>query len=104
MRRVGLRDLVALAIGRRLRIRVSGRSMEPTLTDGTTVLVKPGSAQVGDVVLVKSEGAPILKRVDHVKPDGRLFLVGDGHASTDSRDFGPIAPERVIGRVVCTFP
>ena len=74
------------------------------MLDGTTVLVKPGGGDVGDVVLVQHDDVQILKRVDHHTPDGRLFLVGDGHASTDSRDFGPIDPSRVIGRVVCTFP
>ena len=36
--------------------------------------------------------------------DGRLFLQGDGTATTDSRDFGAIAPDRVIGVVRCTSP
>ena len=102
--RARFRDLIALAVGRRLRIRVSGRSMEPALLEGTTVLVKRGGVDVGDVVLAQHDDVQILKRLDHLTEDGRLFLVGDGHASTDSRDFGPIEPSRVIGRVVCTFP
>lgn len=108
MRASGPRDLLAWALGRRLRVRVAGPSMQPSLPDGSTVLVKPGaSPNVGDVVLVRHPADStlrILKRVDHMTSDGRFFLVGDAGASTDSRDFGPVPPERILGKVTCTLP
>ena len=108
MRASGPRDLLAWALGRRMRVRVAGPSMEPSLPDGSTVLVKPGAgADVGDVVLVRhptDSTLRILKRVDHLTADGRIFLVGDAGASTDSRDFGPVPPERILGKVTCTLP
>lgn len=82
--------------------------MEPTLRDGATVLVKPDvTPQDGDIVLVQHPTEArlrILKRVDHRTEDGRFFLRGDASTSTDSRDFGPVDPERIVGRVVCTLP
>ena len=91
-----------------MRVRVAGPSMEPSLPDGSTVLVKPDViADVGDVVLVRhptDSTLRILKRVDHLTADGRFFLVGDAGASTDSRDFGPVPSERILGKVTCTLP
>ena len=102
------RDVAAWLLGRRVRVRVAGPSMEPALPDGSTVLVKPGGApQPQDIVLVEhpmQADLRILKRVDHITDDGRIFLRGDGTVSTDSRDFGAVPPERVLGRVVCTLP
>jgi nickel-type superoxide dismutase maturation protease len=82
--------------------------MEPSLPDGSTVLVKLGAgADVGDVVLIRhptDDGLRILKRVDHLTTDGHLFLKGDAGTSTDSWDFGPVPPDRLLGTVTCTLP
>lgn len=82
--------------------------MEPSLPDGSTVLVKLGAdADVGDVVLIRhptDDELRILKRVDHLTTDGHLFLKGDAGTSTDSRDFGAVPPERLLGTVTCTLP
>jgi len=100
------RDLVGLMLGRRQRFRVSGPSMAPAIADGTTVLVRQQRPQAGDVVLVRRPEADVLivKRVDHLTDDGRVFLRGDGSVSTDSRDFGALSLDSVLGVVVCTFP
>lgn len=80
--------------------------MAPSIADGTTVLVRSQRAQAGDVVLVRRPEADVLivKRVDHITSDGRMFLRGDGVVSTDSRDFGAVPPDAIVGVVVCTFP
>ena len=100
------RDLLGLLLGRRQRFRVSGPSMAPTISDGTTVLVRSQRPEPGDIVLVRRPEADVLivKRVDHLTADGRVFLRGDGSVSTDSRDFGALPPDAVLGVVVCTFP
>ncbi len=81
--------------------------MEPALKDGDTVLVDPRAEPApGDIVLARHPLEPdtrVLKRVDHITPDGRLFLKGDGTVSTDSRDFGALAPDQVLGVVRCTL-
>ena len=89
------------------RFRVAGPSMEPALSDGDTVLVDPrGEPVEGDIVVARHpwEDASVLKRVDHITADGDLFLKGDGTVSTDSRDYGALAADAVVGVVRCTFP
>ena len=82
--------------------------MEPALADGDTVLVDPrGHAAPGDIVLALHPFEPdtrVLKRVDRITPDGRVFLKGDGTASTDSRDYGALGADKILGVVRCTFP
>jgi len=83
---------------------VSGDSMEPTLRDGDRVVVRRlGRApRPGEVVLVPDPRAPernLVKRIAAVRPEG-LELAGDQpDRSTDSRQFGPVDPRSVEGRV-----
>ncbi len=107
------RELFLWLLGRRRRLRVTGESMLPHLPPGQEVLtVSPRHdgrpPQVGDVVVIPHPPQPetlILKRVAHVLPDGEYVLLGDNPAaSTDSRHFGPVTPDKILGRVVCRFP
>lgn len=101
------RELLLWALGRLRRHRVQGASMSPSLPHGSTVLVDPrGTPGPGDVVVARhpEQALLVLKRVDHLTPDGRLFLRGDGPVSTDSRDYGPLSPDALVGVVRCTFP
>lgn len=107
------RELLLWLLGRRRRLRVTGESMLPHLPPGQEVLtVSPRQdgrpPQVGDVVVIRHPGQPetlILKRIDHRLPGGEYVLLGDNPAvSTDSRDFGPVTREQILGRVVCRFP
>jgi len=87
---------------------VRGDSMEPTLRDGDRVVVRRlGRApRAGDVVLVPDPRAPwrgLLKRIAAVGPEG-LELAGDRpDRSTDSRQFGPVDPRSVEGRVLFRY-
>jgi hypothetical protein len=48
------------------------------------------------------ENTLIVKRVDHLSEDGRVFLVGDSpHDSTDSRSFGTVSLHKIKGVVCC---
>lgn len=79
--------------------------MEPTLTEGRTVLVDPRrTARVGDVVVVTlPDGARAIKRVASL--EGGVDVRGDNpRQSTDSRQLGLLDPDAVQGVVVCTFP
>lgn len=107
MRAARKRELLAWALGRLQRMQVAGPSMEPTLPAGTTVLVDPRAvARAGDVVVARhpEQDLVVIKRLDHLLPDGRVFLRGDGLVSTDSRDYGPLPFDALLGVVRCTFP
>ncbi|MFZ0666512.1 MAG: nickel-type superoxide dismutase maturation protease [Acidimicrobiales bacterium] len=96
--------LVALLILRPRRFVVAGPSMLPTLEAGDRLLVaRIGRPGAGDLVVLRdpaSRSRLICKRV--VSSDGRHVVVrGDNaEASTDSRAFGPVPVEQVLGRVI----
>ena len=87
---------------------VEGRSMEPELKEGSWALLLPTRGRmprVGDVVVAEHPeraGYEIVKRVAAVSSRRHLvWLAGDNRAeSTDSEEFGPVGPDRVVGRVV----
>jgi hypothetical protein len=72
------------------------------------VLYKPGAyaqqlPQKEDVVIAlhpAHAGLKIVKRVETVTSDGRVFLVGDNTAeTTDSYDFGYVPIAEILGKV-----
>lgn len=87
---------------------VCGDSMEPTLRDGDRVVVRRlGRApRAGEVVLVSDPRVParsLLKRIAAIHPDG-IALAGDHpDRSTDSRQFGPVDPGSIEGRVIFRY-
>jgi nickel-type superoxide dismutase maturation protease len=100
-------------------VSVSGQSMAPTYNDGDWLLVryvkgKNGKGKSpykpGDVVVVyrkinESAAAPsyLVKRIKEISPDG-IFLLGDNQAaSTDSRLWGAVAHQEVIGKVLLRY-
>ncbi len=100
------KDRLLYFLGLRIAFLIKGESMWPTLNEGDTVLVKPTSiAREGDIVLAKhpyKSSLKIVKRVAEILPDGALILKGDNPiGSTDSRSFGSVSKNDVVGRVVC---
>jgi len=81
--------------------------MTPTLSEGQFVLYEPGAAFVaGDVVVAKHPSQPIeiVKRVASVDPRGLVELASDNQsAGTDSRTFGRIDVDAVIGTVTISL-
>ncbi len=99
-----LRQVGWWALGRRRRFRVVGPSMEPTLHHGEFVLVDPARAPVpGELALAHHPDDPdllVVKRVAAITPERAWVVASDNpDAGTDSRQWGPLAPEAVIGRV-----
>lgn len=80
--------------------------MYPVLTGGDKVMVAPSSSvRVGDIVLAAhpfKESVRMIKRVSEITSEGRYFLVGDNPLeSSDSRSFGAVSGDLIIGRVTC---
>jgi len=86
--------------------------MRPGLKPNETVLVncsayKTTEPLVGDVVVATHpyKATHVIKRIDRLDSNGRVFVVGDNREeSTDSRSFGALRREQIIGKVVSTFP
>jgi len=107
---------------------VRGKSMEPTFLENERLLITRaywlfGDIQKGDVVVIQKSGDLLIKRVvalpgetippeytpvrpimlteDERVPAGYIYVVGDNlPQSEDSRYFGPVAINWVIGKVV----
>ena len=85
--------------------------MFPLLKPGEEILVDPKAylkipPRVNDIVVAKHPTANLrlVKRVVAVLEDGSCFLKGDNFLeSTDSRSFGLVKPEQIIGRVTSRF-
>ena len=80
--------------------RVSGNSMEPNYHDGQWLVVnKKSQLKVGDVVVLKYGNMELLKRIIRLEGDG-FWVEGDNKDfSTDSREFGAVPKEAIVGKV-----
>lgn len=105
-------ELLLWLLRRRRRFRVVGNSMIPLLNPGDEVLVNlkaycKKNPSLGDIVVAQHPLQPnlrLIKRVAAVLENGECFLEGDNPAeSTDSRSFGSIASEQILGRVTSRF-
>jgi len=90
------------------RFRVEDESMQPTLEPGDYVLVnrwayRTRAPSPGDLVVVEDPEVPtrfLIKRVSETLGAREVRLIGDNEAvSRDSRTFGSVALERIVGKV-----
>jgi len=102
-----LRSLLPLA-----RYRVAGESMAPALSAGERVLVNRAAywfrgPRPGDVVVVRDPLARqrlLVKRIDGPAGRDAWSVLGDNPAaSTDSRSFGPLPRELLVGKVLARY-
>ncbi len=84
--------------------RVSGASMVPAYYDGDTLLVRYGaSIRPGDPVVARDpsdHGLVLVKRAVRWQDGGWWLLADNPYAPGDSRQFGVVPPELVLGRVL----
>ena len=89
------------------RFIISGHSMEPTLKTKDTVLVSflPylfSTPKKGDIVAIKDprDNKVLIKRITNIE-NNTYFIEGDNKQhSTDSRKFGMIGRDLIIGKVI----
>jgi nickel-type superoxide dismutase maturation protease len=88
-------------------IKVTGNSLWPEYREGDFVLIVkiPFSIfryHVGDVVVFRHALYGILiKKVERIQAqNGGLFVVGFHPDSVDSRQFGAVHPQSILGKVV----
>jgi nickel-type superoxide dismutase maturation protease len=89
-------------------VEVTGDSMAPALRAGDRLVVRLGAGvRAGDVVVARHAGVLIVKRVFRRAADG-WWLESDNQKAPgrrDSWDFGPVAEQNIVGRVVgCYWP
>ncbi len=106
-------ELLLWLLRKRKRFKVMGNSMLPSLKPGEEILVnlsayRKSLPQVGDVVVAIHPDRPnfeIVKRVKIIKENGYCFLIGDNALeSSDSRSFGFVNLENLIGKVTSRLP
>lgn len=88
-------------------LKVRGQSLYPAFQSEDYVLILrlsfPGvKIKVGDIIAFDQPPyGVLLKRVNKVLEEGRSFDVrGTQISSTDSRNFGPVSRDRVLGKVI----
>ena len=106
------RELLLWIFRRRKRLKVTGKSMLPLLEPGAEILINPYAYQksmpkIGDIIVTLHPDYPkltIVKRITAIERDGKYFLMGDNSAeSTDSRHWGTIKFEDIMGKVTSNF-
>lgn len=101
------------AVSRRFgRFEVAGSSMSPAYNEGDWLLVdlhafRRRLPRPGEAIIIRDPRDPsrrLIKRVRAITLHGELDVRGDNpDESTDSRTFGPVSPELLVGRVSRRF-
>ncbi len=109
---INLGEFLLWALRLRWRFQVTGNSMLPLLQPGDEVLVNPRAYQYilpcpGDIVVAQHPSRPglrMIKRVVSITDNKTYILKGDNPLeSADSRTFGPVTAEQILGRVTSRF-
>ncbi|MCA1645733.1 MAG: S26 family signal peptidase [Chloroflexi bacterium] len=83
---------------------VEDTSMQPTVRPGDGILVCQWHApQPGDVVVLREPDRHLtfaIKRVERLESNGAVVVQADNpNVSRDSRDYGPVPKQLILGRV-----
>ena len=88
------------------RVEVHGPSMLPTLQPGDRLLVVRWPQRLlrpGHLIAVRTPERVVVKRVAAIHGNTVTVLGDNAGASTDSRQFGPVAAAEVVGRAVYRY-
>jgi len=86
-------------------LKISGESLTPEYQNGDFVMISkipflfiPPSP--GDIIAFHQSGYGLLiKRIQQITPEGEVSVIGSHPDSVDSRVFGPIKKENILGKV-----
>ena len=87
------------------RLQVVGTSMIPTLQPGQFLISWNWfiNLKVGDLVVINQNKRLMVKRITKIKVD-QFFVIGDNlPQSTDSRQFGWISKDKIVGKVIFQY-
>lgn len=80
--------------------RVKGSSMEPTIADGSLVVVaKYLKPKLGDIILVEHNNVDYIKRLKKIERN-RVYVSADNFMGSDSRIWGWLPSASIKGRVI----
>ena len=88
-------------------LKVTGDSLYPAYRQGDFVLITKipfllNSIQRGDVIVIEHPVyGTLIKRVESVSADrGAYYVLGVHENSVDSRQFGPVDRQELVGKVI----
>lgn len=107
----GLKELLLWALGRRRRVCVDGTSMQPLLNSAAELLYAPYTRRTpipGDIVVARHPfrtDVLLIKIITSLTASGECLLHGLNLAeSTDSRMFGAVPRQLILGRITSRLP
>jgi phage repressor protein C with HTH and peptisase S24 domain len=87
-------------------LKITGDSLAPEYQNGDFVLISKipflfVTPSPGDIVAFRQPGYGLLiKRIQQLIPDGGANVIGSHPESIDSRVFGPVKKEYILGKVI----
>lgn len=88
------------------KFKITGHSMEPTLKQNELIIISSipylfKNPRINDIVAIKSkENKIFIKRIKKITKNNYIVLGDNKNDSFDSRNFGPIKKEEIIGKYI----